>query len=526
MDLAGIYHDLRMDEMGDFLKVKTTAGRECIKDGCRFWTNNRAALKRRTDQVAALRSAFAEEQQKQDLEEEFAGAAACEAIVQKTLNPDGDFAEECYGQLLFRGEYTTPLNHLPFLLTILRFWKIYITPASAITMPIMAVVMPYIIIKYMFNMPMPLGAYIQILKKVYNGSLGPTAPTSQDLISKVKFYAQTGWLVFNFIQSMWAPIQAARHTYKLDETLVKEGEAIRELVLRTYTLRDKFAAAGFKSAPLSVDYDDVLDVRRAVAIVLEAPASMKLLIRQLGEYEMIWRLASCPDICLVRWTSGSVKIALGKTFDIRVKAEDRVAFDVELGGAKQKQHAILTGPNRGGKSTALRAIGRSLFLAHCFGVSVGRRATITPLRYMQTCLRLEDIPGSKSLFEREVAIASLALRRVRGRVGRGIVLIDELFHSTNPPDAEIASRIFLGELWNCKQTLSVISTHLFALAEDGTAQQLCCPAVALEDGKVKYKYGLQNGICRVSSVREILAEQGLATIGPRMQGLATIGPAY
>jgi hypothetical protein len=31
----------------------------------------------------------------------------------------------------------------------------------------------------------------------------------------------------------------------------------------------------------------------------------------------------------------------------------------------------------------------------------------------------------------------------------------------------------------------------------------------LPDGKVKYKYGLESGVCRVSSVREILAEQGL-----------------
>lgn len=509
MDLAGIYHDLRMDEVPDFLKVRTTAGRECIKDGCRWWTNNRDALKRRTDQIAAIRAAFVSEQQRQDLEDEFTGAAACELVVQKTLNPDGEFAEECYGQLLFRGEYTTPLNHLPFLLTVLRFWKIYITPASAITMPIMAIVMPYIIIKYMFNMPMSLGAYIQILKKVYSGSLGPAQPTSQDLLSKVKFYAQTGWLVFNFIQSMWAPIQAAKHTYKLDDTLVKEGEAIRELVLRTYTLRDKFEAAGFKSAHLSVRHEDVLDVRRAVATVLEAPASMKLLIRQLGEYEMMWRLAMSPDICLVKWSkSKSPNIKLCRTFDIRVAEANRVVFDVNLGGG-QKPHAILTGPNRGGKSTALRAVGRSLFLAHCFGVSIGQSATITPLRYMQTCLRLEDIPGSKSLFEREVAIASLALRRVRAKAGRGIVLIDELFHSTNPPDAEIASRIFLDELWASKQVLSVISTHLFALADNDSAQQLCCPASELPNGKVIYKYGLESGVCRVSSVREILSEQGL-----------------
>jgi DNA mismatch repair ATPase MutS len=168
---------------------------------------------------------------------------------------------------------------------------------------------------------------------------------------------------------------------------------------------------------------------------------------------------------------------------------------------------MLTGPNRGGKSTALRAIGRSVFLAHCFGCAIGRSATMTPLRWMQTCLRLQDIPGEQSLFEREVGAAALALRRLG--YGRGLVLIDELFHSTNPPDAEIASRQFLGKLWTSKKTLSVISTHVFALVEDCSSdvQRLCCQAIEGPRGQVKYKYGLSTGICKVSSVKEILREK-------------------
>lgn len=172
---------------------------------------------------------------------------------------------------------------------------------------------------------------------------------------------------------------------------------------------------------------------------------------------------------------------------------------------------MLTGPNRGGKSTALRAVGRSVFLAHCFGCAVGSAATMTPLRWMQTSLRLQDIPGQQSLFEREVSSASLALRRLG--TGRGLLLIDELFHSTNPPDAEIASREFLGRLWTSRSTLSVISTHVFSLVEEAPAevQKLCCPATEAGDGCIKYKYGLARGICRVSSVREILMEAKVAS---------------
>lgn len=501
MDLAGVYSDLCMDEMPKHLGILTEAGKTIFSEGCNRWSNNIELLKRRSDQVRVLRSTISDERRK-IFEAEFAGCVAVEKTVRSILAPT-DFAEECYGQLLFRGEYTGPLNHVPLLLTLLRFYKIFLTPAMAVAMPLMAIILPYILIRFFFGMQMPVGTYVGILRKVYSGG---AAGGGTDFISQIKYWTQTGWLVFNFAQSIWQPVAAAKHLYRLDETLQEQGAAVRELILRTYTLRDLLLEAGFKSAALPVAVNDVSDVRRAVATVLENPKSIQLLLHQLGEYELFYRLASSPDICIVNWISAKKPILrLHKTFDIRVQADKRVSFNLNLANT----HAMLTGPNRGGKSTALRTIGRNVFLAHCFGCSIGAAATMTPLRWMQTSLRLQDIPGQQSLFEREVSSASLALQRLR--TGKGLLLIDELFHSTNPPDAEIASRTFLNRLWTCKTTLSVISTHVFSLVEDAPNNilRLCCPAT--EDGdKVKYKYGLKHGICYVSSVLEILREKGVA----------------
>jgi hypothetical protein len=497
MDIAGVYSDLRMEEIRDFIGIRTQAGTDILKSVSHKWATK---PQRQSAQIASLKAALTPDLQL-TFDKLLSAAAEAEPSVQKTLTPD-TLSEECYGQLLFRSEYTQTLNHIPFLLMVLRFYKIFVVPTMAVAMPLMAVVLPFILIRYVFNMPMPLPTYITLIKKVYSGSLG--SPEGTDLISKVKYYAQTGWLIFNFIQSLWAPINSAKHLYKLDASLVAEGDAICKLIDTVHQLREEFAAIGFKSEPLPLT---VSDRRQAVAYVLENPAAMRILLKQLGTYEVLYRLAAHKDICVVRWIGcARPKLRLKHTYDIRVEPEKRITFSVDF----ERPHAILTGPNRGGKSTALRAIGRSVFLAHTFGCAIGRSATMTPFRWIQTCLRLEDIPGSKSLFEREVAIASLALDRIRSKAGRGLVLIDELFHSTNPPDAEIASRKFLDELWRNKNTLSVVSTHLFCLAEEErqTVQQICCPAT--DDGHhIKYKYGLAPGICRVSSVREILREQGL-----------------
>lgn len=530
MDIGGVQTELRLhdQQFADWLQVKTDSGKTILKK--KQWSSDPQILQRRTSQIAALRKSLSK--RAANLAPIFEKVATYEQKARDVLKStesdedDGGFATECYGQLLFRHDLLKPINYIPFFLIVLRFWKIYIQPASAILMPISAIVLPYILIRYFFNIPMPISAYITIIKEFYSGNgfqgLMPTpqldgqlaqvtaqvkAKAPQDFIGKIKFYAQTGWLIFSFIQSLWQPIQAAQHLAVLDKTLCEQGAAIREIFTAATTIRDVYDQMGIKVPRLPIEVHEVADDRMAVATCLDSPARFRLLLELVGEWEVFYRFASHNDICLVNWVIDAKKplIKLVNTFDIHISPENRVAFSITLGIKSHSQHALLTGPNRGGKSTALRSVGRSVYLAHNFGVAVGASAIISPLAYMQTCLRLEDIPGNSSLFEREVAVASLALNRAKSLPG--LLLIDELFHSTNPPDAEIASRIFLEQLWKSKNTISVISTHMFQLIDEKhNIQHLCCPATLNPDNSVKYNYGLAKGICTVSSVREILKE--------------------
>ncbi len=90
------------------------------------------------------------------------------------------------------------------------------------------------------------------------------------------------------------------------------------------------------------------------------------------------------------------------------------------------------------------------------------------------------------------------------------MLLDELYHSTNPPDASKACEIYTEQLWKRTNTVSIISTHLFDFVEGAPAliQRLCCPATVKGD-TVHYTYRLGTGVCRVSSVQELLVENGL-----------------
>lgn len=146
----------------------------------------------------------------------------------------------------------------------------------------------------------------------------------------------------------------------------------------------------------------------------------------------------------------------------------------------------------------------------CFGTD-DAECRLHPFDWIQSGLHLEDTPGEQSLFEREVQFASSAIQRAKSRPDqKGLLLFDELFHSTNPPDGEQTATLFLQQVWASPNLSSIISTHVFSLAETAppNVQALCVPAHKASDGTLTFTYTLQPGICKVSSVDRILEECG------------------
>jgi DNA mismatch repair ATPase MutS len=85
------------------------------------------------------------------------------------------------------------------------------------------------------------------------------------------------------------------------------------------------------------------------------------------------------------------------------------------------------------------------------------------------------------------------------------VMIDELFHSTNPSDAERSAAYFLRQLWASSGATSLISTHMFGLlaAAPDHVNRKCVYATQAPDGSIDYTYSVRDGVCMVSSVGEV-----------------------
>jgi DNA mismatch repair ATPase MutS len=232
--------------------------------------------------------------------------------------------------------------------------------------------------------------------------------------------------------------------------------------------------------------------------------------------DAIAAVASLKRVSFVKHTAADQTFALTDLYHPGVEASKRVLNSVVL-GESVKSHILLTGPNRGGKSTLLKSLGAAVLMSQTLGIVFARRATLPVFRHIVTALSPTDTLGKMSLFEAEIEFA----KEVRGRMTDGtpmFLMMDEIFHGTNAHDGVEASQIFLDDLYGLTgNVVSVVSTHYMELPErykDTVALRCMEASVDPTDGdRLLYTYRLTEGVNRCSSVREILRERGLLGCG-------------
>ena len=173
-----------------------------------------------------------------------------------------------------------------------------------------------------------------------------------------------------------------------------------------------------------------------------------------------------------------------------------------------RPHVILTGPNRGGKSTFCKSVGLAVITAQSWGFAWAASATLTPFAAIHTALETQGRLGHASTFEAEIAFAKTVLADPASPV---FVMMDEIFHSTNAVDGVEASRAFMNKLYLKQCVVSLISTHYRELTKlfesQASLYRLACAEQG--DGSLEYKYCVEEGVSDKSSVSEILIEHGL-----------------
>lgn len=532
---------IQAESLAKRLTIQTECGRKSWKEELQNWPRTTSVLARRAASFAALKQRSAEF----PTSAEFARVAELETVVAPLLRQETDVEKESYGQVCWRGTPWSQLNSIPFTLFVLAFYKSWCLPLLTIFMPVLLIIACYIFMIHLrpeISGTISLPDFLKLCWSMWMGGSGfggvgttggrdghssgmfglPFPPgvsdPTNDLWAGLKKMAQLGWIAFTVGQSIWSPIQQALHFRKLDTDCNTIGNAIVELEQKSAQWCREWSPWWPRWAARWISSSDHGgDPRRAFAFAIETPFWLRQLLRCIGKFESLICLARSSEVAAIRVLRGPAPQFIHTSlYDPSIESEKSVKSSLSLGGShRNQQHTILTGPNRGGKSSSLRAALTAVVLGHVYGAAFigldtdrNNYAAMTRFSWIGDGLRLEDAPGKTSMFEREVAFAKSCLVPHRGH---GFIVYDECFHSTNPTDSERTSTLFCSRLWRDTRCISILSTHLYSLAESApseSVQKLCVPALRLPGATFRFSYKLTPGICKISSVDGLLYNYG------------------
>lgn len=185
-----------------------------------------------------------------------------------------------------------------------------------------------------------------------------------------------------------------------------------------------------------------------------------------------------------------------------------------------KSLIFLTGPNMAGKTTHLKAIAISTYLAH-LGMGVpAKHLRFTPLDAIFSSLRPEEsLRQGLSFFMAEVLRAKVIAEAVADGQ-RALVLFDEVFRGTNVKDALDASLMVTRGFSKSRTSGFLFSSHLVELAEDlghEDSVRFSCFDGEIRDQQARYDFRIRDGVSDQRLGVQLLEQEGVAEILGRIE---------
>ena len=512
--------DLNIDQLAHAFDTATEAGAaalrtrlsepladaEAIQMRQKEMRDVRVACKNNADIVSKARSVLRETES----DVRSVGAAAA----------DGRYAEY-YTQLLWAADSRLAwLNEISWFNELVLFFRTIFLPGLTVILPLLVFIMPFIVFTFILKKPISISEYFTMiqgaLKKAIPSVLGAprfagrggVAETGEQIV-----HVSAGVLMFG--ASMWNQVSAALNLRRVAADMRNRAAAVRRFTEAAQSLGTAIGVpCSFTHTWPSAD----------IGVFGEAwnqPAHIEALLGAAAHLDMLTAVGLRKRICFPTFTDTHMEIT--DIYHPGLEAGKQVYNTITIGEQNNQEcrtHVLLTGPNRGGKSTLLKGLGSAVLMHQTLGVVFARKASMPVFGSIVTALNPTDTLGALSLFEAEIEFAKDVKATIADATQPVFLMMDEIFHGTNAHDGVEASQVFLDQLYGDASdgsVFSVVSTHYMDLPiryGEKHTQNLCMDARLdpADSDRLIYTYRLIAGVNQYSSVREILRERGL--LGP------------
>ena len=527
--------DLELDILSTHIPFQLTWGTEAFQDGL---TDSKgitiASVKQRQLPLLGLR---AEELTRKSILADLKDLAPHTAVIDDCLEQKDERITESIEQILWPSDSVASLlNTNSFVLNAILFLKTILAPGLSIVTPLLAILLPFLLAYLTPGANRNTMAIMAQVKEVLRSQVmipsSISSKASQSRFGSIIEMFFIGFALLVFVAGLWSQITAAIHLRAIWFDVVDRGQVILNAIGTAKRTLERLR--GFKDKPkravrqLIEEGEAVLeacapfasyDGGAAYGAVWNDPEPLLKVRDWLSLVDVLATLSDQPDVCFPL-TAKETVLTIRGVHHPAVRNCVRNDYDSKDSGkdsrSNKEQHTLLTGPNRGGKSTFCKSIGLAIVTAQTWGFAYAESMTWSPFAVVLTALEPCGKLGYCSTFEAEIEFAKSVLQTTGCPA---FVMMDEIFHSTNAHDGVAASRVFLSQLYEKSDTISIVSTHYAELTKlfdtKVSAKQLI--ASQTEDGALVYTYKVGPGVSSLSSVMEILEERGLH-VNPKTRG--------
>jgi DNA mismatch repair ATPase MutS len=453
---------------------------------------------------------------------------------------------QIYEILYFKNQFLQGFNTSEWFLKLYNYFQIIFIPIYGLIAPIMFFVLPYLLIRFLFGIKVPIKIYYNIIKQTFFGggmsALFGNSKSNFIILTQYLYKALTIFLYFYGIYNSFKTAYTLNNIINLLHTKVNQ---LAVFIKTSYNLYQECKTL-FNLEPLTVSYLELWDtifekepyllsnkgkILKTFFILLNGYDKLTPLLQMIGMIDGINSIAnlflenknhySFPEYMDISENQNQEQqkqkpiISCDNIWNPFLDTSKAIRNDFKLGCDEKPNNILITGPNASGKSTFIKSVVLGVLLSQTFSIVPSTSMKITPFQLLNTYLNIPDVKGRESLFEAEMYRARNHIKEIKELQDNdfSFVVMDEIFNSTNYEEGVAGAYIIGKELGTIENSLAIITTHFGYLTKlSKTGKYLNCMFdVEKKDNMIVKSYKIKEGISKQYLALDLLENNGFNT---------------